>query len=106
MNILQIKPGGDTTALKYLEPAEVTGVRITHTPQWHSASGYGGKIPTQYLIKVGHMWYRVYCMQYSNTGSLYIKRRNETVFCSRIEGMLEDARDEHYRELDDRMGVR
>ena len=39
-----------------------------------TASGYGGKIPTEYKIKLhgDPRWYRVYCAIYSNIGTLYI----------------------------------
>ena len=37
-----------------------------------TASGYGLKIPTRYMIRVRNRWRRVYCCQMSNAGSLYI----------------------------------
>lgn len=37
-----------------------------------TASGYGSRIPTRYLVKFNDKWRRVYCRIYSNTGSLYI----------------------------------
>ena len=39
--------------------------------QW-TASGYGSKLPTRYMIHVGKAWRRVYCAQYANVGSFYI----------------------------------
>lgn len=38
----------------------------------YTATGYGGKIPTQYKVKHDGIWKRVYCAIYSNTGTLYI----------------------------------
>lgn len=38
----------------------------------YTATGYGGKIPTQYKVKHNGIWKRVYCAIYSNTGTLYI----------------------------------
>lgn len=42
----------------------------------YTASGYGSKIPTEYMIRYTingkTRLYRVYCMVYSNSGSLYI----------------------------------
>ena len=37
-----------------------------------TASGYGSRIPTRYLVKFNDKWRRVYCRIYSNNGSLYI----------------------------------
>jgi hypothetical protein len=38
----------------------------------YTASGYGKRIPTQYMIRVNNRWRRVYCCIYSNIGTLYI----------------------------------
>jgi len=38
----------------------------------YTATGYGGKIPTQYKVKHNGRLYRVYCAIFSNNGSLYI----------------------------------
>ena len=38
----------------------------------YTASGYGGKIPTQYMVKHNGKMKRVYCMIYSNAGTCYI----------------------------------
>lgn len=38
----------------------------------YTATGYGGKIPTQYKVKHKGIWRRVYCAIYSNSGTLYI----------------------------------
>ena len=42
----------------------------------YTATGYGGKIPTRYKIKLfgNPRWYRVYCAIFSNAGTLYIVR--------------------------------
>lgn len=46
---------------------------VTERPKHKaSASGYGGKIPTEYLIKYKGRWRRVYAACYSNCGTLYI----------------------------------
>jgi hypothetical protein len=41
------------------------------------AHGYGSKIPMPYMVKVGggfgNRWRRVYCAQYANACSTYIK---------------------------------
>jgi len=38
----------------------------------YSATGYGSKIPTVYMLKIGKISYRVYCRIYGNIGTTYI----------------------------------
>lgn len=40
----------------------------------YTASGYGKRIPTAYMVLVHGKWRRVYCCIYSNIGTLYIGR--------------------------------
>lgn len=46
---------------------------------WHTAgkqytaSGYGRRIPTPYMVKIGKRWRRVYCCIYSNSGTCYVE---------------------------------
>lgn len=42
----------------------------------YTASGYGKRIPTQYMVKFNGKWRRVYCKIYSNNGTLYIGQLN------------------------------
>ena len=49
------------------------------SPLWHhlagiseTASGYGIKLTTPYMVKIRNRWRRVYCCQISNAGTLYI----------------------------------
>jgi len=44
----------------------------TDMPRNPYASGYGAKIPTSYLVKVGRRWRRVYCACFSNSGTAWI----------------------------------
>ena len=37
-----------------------------------TASGYGRRIPTEYMVRWGTKWRRVYCCICSNIGTLYI----------------------------------
>lgn len=53
----------------------------------YSASGYGAKIPTQYMVKFNNRWRRVYCKIYSNIGTLYIGKFSDGLF---INGISED----------------
>ncbi len=39
-----------------------------------TASGYGARIPMQYMVQVEGRWRRVYCCIYSNIGTLFIGR--------------------------------
>ena len=41
-------------------------VKETECPRSNSRTGYGDKIPTQYMVFVGNKWRRVYCRIYSN----------------------------------------
>lgn len=43
----------------------------------YTASGYGARIPTRYMVKFNGKWRRVYCRIYSNNGTLYIGRLND-----------------------------
>lgn len=66
-----------THTITWLDDEHVTEVRITDTtPYFHSATGYGRKIPTRYMLKLQsgrrQRWHRVYMMCYSNSGTLYV----------------------------------
>ena len=63
----------------YHNPIEVP-VRIAPMPHhvaglmW-TASGYGARIPTRYMVQVSGRWRRVYCCQISNAGTCFIGRK-------------------------------
>lgn len=38
----------------------------------YTATGYGKRIPTEYMVRHNGKWRRVYCCQYSNAGTCYI----------------------------------
>ena len=38
----------------------------------YTASGYGKRIPTRYMVRLNGKWRRVYCCIFSNIGTLYI----------------------------------
>lgn len=61
-------------------------VEVKEKPLWwqerglsYTATGYGAKIPTHYMVKFNDKWRRVYCMQYSNVGTLYIGNRKDNL---------------------------
>lgn len=49
-----------------------------------TASGYGEKIPTEYMVKWRNRWRRVYCRIFSNSGTLYIRVPDATSTGGRI----------------------
>ena len=55
-------------------PFQTVGVEIkeTKTPINKSRTGYGNRLPTQYMIKVENKWRRVYAVCYSNVATTYI----------------------------------
>ncbi len=42
-----------------------------------TASGYGRRIPTRYMVQYMGKWRRVYCIIYSNIGTLYIGKASD-----------------------------
>jgi hypothetical protein len=52
-------------ALERLLPWQARGLS-------YSASGYGNKIPTRYMVQWRGRWRRVYCACYGNSGTCYI----------------------------------
>ena len=54
-------------------------VKETECPYSNSKTGYGDKIPTQYMVFVENKWRRVYCRVYSNSGTLYVLIKGERV---------------------------
>lgn len=56
---------------------EVTEIKESLLPHHinnlsYTASGYGSKIPTRYMIKFNGRWRRVYARCYSNAATCYI----------------------------------
>jgi hypothetical protein len=45
----------------------------------YTATGYGARIPTTYMVKVNNRWLRVYCRIYSNSGTFYIESNRKPV---------------------------
>jgi hypothetical protein len=39
----------------------------------HTASGYGRRMATRYLVRLKGKWRRVYCCQISNAGTCYVE---------------------------------
>ncbi len=69
------------TTITYTDPTQVADTRITATPTYgRTASGYGPKLPTRYMIRYLGVWRRVYVMQYGNSGSAYVIVRGVDTF--------------------------
>ena len=71
--------------IRYADP--ITAVRTDPAaPRYgRTASGYGRKIPTRYMVKVAstahpNRWRRVYVMQYGNAGSAYVVVEGQKLF--------------------------
>ena len=88
-----------SSGIRYTDPNRVKGVTITTVPVNTFKSGYGSKIPTRYMIDYLGMGmvkrrYRVYVMNYGNSGSAYINVGGNVVFLdSDTEHRLEKERD-------------
>jgi len=57
----------------------VVEVESKESPLWwqekglsYTATGYGKRIPTRYMVCYNGKWRRVYCAIYSNIGTCYI----------------------------------
>lgn len=44
-----------------------------------TASGYGKRIPTEYMVQFNDKWRRVYCYIFSNIGTLYIGKLSDNL---------------------------
>lgn len=44
----------------------------------YTATGYGKRIPTPYMVRFNGRWRRVYCAIFSNVGTCYIGRLQPT----------------------------
>lgn len=78
--------------LHHLNHADVQDIAIKDAPRHNSATGYGGKIPTRYMLKLNKRWHRVYMMQYGNSGSPYVLIGGvEHLLRSDTEHALEEA---------------
>lgn len=45
----------------------------------YTATGYGSRTPTRYMVKYNNKWRRVYCRIYSNNGTLYIGKLSDNL---------------------------
>lgn len=65
----------------YLVREDIIAKKSTRTPVSRTVSGYGSKLPTQWLLRLkDKRWRRVYVMQWSNCGSAYVIVNGKTLF--------------------------
>lgn len=84
--------------IDYLNESQVADVRRGEAPRHYSASGYGNKIPTQWEIKIGSRWHRVYVIQWSNAGSAYVIVGGKRLFLGSFDpAYYEEKRGKHGR---------
>lgn len=68
-------------------------VDVKESPLWwqeqglqFTASGYGSRIPTRYMVRFNGKWRRVYCICYSNSGTLFIGKKYDPCLTVSIYG--------------------
>jgi hypothetical protein len=66
--------------VKYLHTKAILGHKKTFLPGDLPRSGYGSRIPTHHMIKLGRWWYRVYVIQKGNAGSAYVLIKGQRFF--------------------------
>lgn len=80
--------------MKRLPDEIITAVETTAKPRDRSVTGYGGKLPTRYMLRVGTRWHRVYAICYSNASTLYVLRSGTPHYLElATESRLEEARE-------------
>lgn len=100
----RLRPAYPATGPAYIDGYRVCGAAVA--PMRHhdaglswTASGYGRKLPTRYMLayadgRGGYRWHRVYVAQYGNAGSAYIIVRGRmTLLTPDVEHALETTRD-------------
>lgn len=59
--------------VNYTDASKTESVLVTEAPTYgRTVTGYGGKIPTRYMLKYAGRTRRVYAMAYGNSATLYI----------------------------------
>ena len=75
--------------MNYLDISRITSAKLTEYPRYgRDVYGYGSKIPLGYMVRLDGRgpWRRVYCICYSNAGTLYVIDKGEPAY---IAGDLE-----------------
>ena len=59
----------------YLDEALVLARKLTPVPRdGQTREGYGSRLPTGWMLKIGGRWHRVRVMCWSNSGTAYVER--------------------------------
>lgn len=73
-------------------PFLTESVKVKEKPLWrqergltYTASGYGQRIPTRYMVHHNGKWRRVYCCCFSNVGRLYIGKLSSEAITVNLE---------------------
>jgi len=73
---------------KILERIDLEELETKHDPLWwqkrglmFTSTGYGRKIPTEYMVKFNNRWRRIYCCIFSNAGTTYITAGDDWIVC-------------------------
>ena len=85
--------------MKYLDTSRITAAKLTEPPRYgRDVYGYGRKIPTGYMVRLDdNRWRRIYCICYSNIGTLYVVVNGEPQY---IAGGLADKMEAWAKEGD------
>ena len=59
----------------FKDGTEVVG---QYRPNPRARGGYGSAVPTAFVVRVGNRTYRVYCVRWANSGTLYIRRKGRS----------------------------
>lgn len=83
--------------ITWLDDEAVTDIKLTPQPFARTATGYGAKLPTRYMLRIGTRWHRLYAMCYGNTSTHYIVKAGEDLILTtatehRIERRIEQGR--------------
>lgn len=83
MEFLTVEKGEKAGELVRYEIPASSVIRDKEAPYNRSRTGYGYKIPTAYRVRtIDQKWRRVYCMIYSNVGTLYVMEKGKAVIVS------------------------
>jgi len=82
-------------AVEQLDDRLVAAVEVTAEPMYgRTASGYGRKLPTRYMLTIGKRQHRVYAVCFSNVASFYVVLGGEKRYLEiATEHRIEDAVD-------------
>lgn len=75
-----------------VEPRLTVNVDVIEAPLWfhkrglsYTATGYGARIPTVYMVKWNGRWRRVYAACYGNASSSYIGKASQWLATVSVE---------------------